>query len=392
MNILAIIKAIKEVLEIVKAVYDVSKIVIDFFENPDDVNRQRYESVMEEIIRSRSQLLGASTSILSAIVHLDQTIFREHMADKLGDVDQAEIALDNFRRTRDPGQRVAALNSSAGALADLLEYNSSQVYPVESIVLHLSQILLRRMIILREADPGFCTSAGSTPINQGINIIRSAASQIETAILSTNTIRELRGSKRKVINIPKSEGGGREVIATWMFSISYSNVSGSVAYSSSTSTEADDGPEDPGFLQAIQQLRNEANAARQRGLADDMANAAIVEMRGIADQAELALHRCEAKHLGRLVFGRELNFIERAQYVNTRRENNPKISILRLAESSSIRSERVLGKTDNVKTLAGGLMKRPLSAEEESALKALGESFGPHQVAIAILNHPDCAI
>ena len=146
MNILAIVAAIKEVLGLIKAVYDVSQIVVGFFENPDDVNRQRYESVMEEIIRSRSQLLGASASILGAIVQLDQTIFREHMADKLGDVDQAEIALDNFRRTGEVGQRVAALDSSAGALADVLEYDSNKVYPVEAMVFHLSQILLRRIL------------------------------------------------------------------------------------------------------------------------------------------------------------------------------------------------------------------------------------------------------
>ena len=390
MNILAIIGAIKEVLGLVKAVYDVSKIVASFYENPDDVNRQRYESVMEEIIRSRSQLLGASASILGAIAQLDQTIFRGLIADKLGDVDQAELALDTFRRTGDAGQRVAALDSSAGALADILEFDSNRVYPVESIVLHVSQILLRRMIILREADPGFCTSVGSTPINQGISIIRSAASQIEAAISSTNTIREQRGTKRKIRIIPPSEGGGRETIVTWTFSIRYSNVSGTAAYSGSTSTE--DGPEEPEFLQAIQQLRNEANAARQRGLADDTANAAIVEMRGIADQAELALRSCESKHFGLLVFGRELNFIERAKYADIRRENNPRLSFLRLVESSSTRSERSLDRTANVIKIAGELMKRPLSAEEESALKALGKAFGPNQVAITILNHPDCAV
>ena len=391
MNILAIVAAIKEVLGLVKAVYDVSQIVVGFFENPDDVNRQRYESVMEEIIRSRSQLLGASASILGAIVQLDQTIFREHMADKLGDVDQAEIALDNFRRTGEVGQRVAALDSSAGALADVLEYDSNKVYPVEAMVFHLSQILLRRMIILREADPGFCTSSvAAAPINQSISIIRAAANQIEGAILSVNTVKEKGGTTRKVIIIPASEGGGREVIFISWFDINYSNVSGTVVFSGSTRTE--EGPEDPNFLQSIQQLQNQANAAHQRGLADDLANAAIVEMRGIADQAELALRNCEAQGLGRLVFGRKLNFVERARYGDIRRENSPRLSILKLAESSSMQSERSAIAIDSVSKLATGLLKRPLSNEEENALNALGKAFGQRQVAIAVLNHPDCAL
>jgi hypothetical protein len=394
MALLEVIEAVTKVFDLFNAVVDTVKNVREFFEDPDEENRRRYESTIEEIIRSRDELLDASATILSAIQQLDQTIFRERMSDKMGDLAQAEQALDNFLRTGDAVQRSAALDGSAGAMADLLQYVNDGTYPVEAILINLVEALPRRMMILKQADSGFCLSAvAMAPLKEAIRRIRDTANLIETAILSANQIGERTFTRRRVVILPRSLGGGRETITTLVFSIRYKNVLGTSTFSGETTTE--DGDRDPDFVEAIERLREAANAARLRGLADDTNAAAIALMRSVAEVAETTLSRCEAGDVISLVSNEPLRFAQRAEFSMARRTLSLKQATLQLLQSSKQPIPPVIDVATSeadVLRLSKGLIDRPLTDAEQDALVAVHKAFGSAQVASVLLNLTDSRI
>ena len=346
---------------------------------------------MEAIKVTRQDLLHASESILTAITQLDVRLFSTTMSDKLGDMDEAAVDLDFSRRhDGDPVTRGLAITRSAGALADILRLADTKAYPVESLVLHISQILLGRLMILREADPGFCsTHQGRDPIEASISLIRSAAAQIEALILEANVVQKATSTRRTRRQIPPDEGGGFEWIVTTTVKVSYSNVSGSSVFHNSVSTED---PEDATFQQAVSDMVSEASAVRERGLAEDLANAAVSLMRGIADQAEAALRQCEMKPIGMLLFGRELTFIERAQYKIERRNLSREVAILGIAQRYLRDSDFAALAKPELEKYANELLNKPLNSNEVEALLELRKTFGTKSLVQLLLGHNDCKL
>jgi hypothetical protein len=114
--ILAVIGAIGQVLSAINGVYSFVKNADEFLNGRSDWDQVR--AVISSQISIRNQVLQVSGQILDAVANLDRRIFLENVADKLGDSDQAVLALDTWKRTGDLDQRAIALNESAGALAD----------------------------------------------------------------------------------------------------------------------------------------------------------------------------------------------------------------------------------------------------------------------------------
>ena len=163
--LLVFLKAIGDAAGAINSLYEFGKNVQEYYTRPTDENRERYEWTYYLLVQARVQLSTASGKILSAMSTLDSRIFQEVLSDKLGDVDQAMQDLDNWRRTQSEVLKGAALDHSAGALADMLQYNRTNLYPRPSVVVSI-QVL----------GPGACP--GSAQRQRHLSIVSGSRPRV----------------------------------------------------------------------------------------------------------------------------------------------------------------------------------------------------------------------
>jgi len=383
-EILVVLRAIKEVLESVLDIYNAAQIIDGFFHDPDEVNRQRFEEEMLALATTRSELLDASNVIRAAITQVSDQIFRDDMAKSLTDMDTAEQDLATARRTGNADLQDDALTLSRQALNWLLNEVDIKNYPVESVVITVAQILLRHLMISREADPKFGKDlANRLPVEKSISMIRSAATQMEAAIMAANEIHSATKTTRRRVRVPPEDGGGWDLIVTWTFSVHYANVSGSVAYDNSVAT--DEGPDDQDFVDGKHALMAQAAAARSRGLSEDLANAGISSLRGTADEAEKALHISETLPLREFILHRDLTYLEKAQYTIARRTQEPAQAMMSVIARYARPQDFAPGSTSRARNMASLLMNAPATDEQVDALVQFGKNFGEKRAVLALL-------
>jgi hypothetical protein len=384
--ILAVIEAIGKVVGAIKGIYDFVKFADDFINGRSDWDQVR--AVISSQIVNRNQILQVSAEILDAVAQLDRRIFLANMADKLGDSDQAVLALDTWKRTGNANQSAIALNESAGALSDVLRYSSTNAYPNESLVFPLIEILVTRLVILKEADPEFVRSSiGRQPILDTIQVINSTADRMEAAIRDANAIRDNSSIGTRVRQRPPEEGGGREVVRVLRLDVSYRNLDGSVTFERRGEFEPEDGnPND-----IINQAKADAAGVRQRGLAQDLERARLTVLRDAANVAERSLLVAEARWVTNKFLRREPTDLEIAYFVARRQR-------VAFEEVAVTFFEGVELDRDSLRTLAKEVSGRPIDHETAESLETVAESFGKRAVLTMLLgagvsdDQPDDAV
>jgi hypothetical protein len=384
--ILGVVDAIGKVAGAINGIYELVKNAEEFFNGSSDWDQVR--AVVSSEIIGRNQILQASTAILGAIEQLDQRLFLERISDKSGDSDQALLAFDTWQRNpEESGQRDIALNESAGALADMLQYFKNNVYPGESLVFPLTEILTTRLLILKGADPQFVRSSlRRQPIEDAINFIRITANNIETAIRQANTVKDDSYVRRVVRNRPREEGGGREQIILLHISVSYQNLSATVSYQRHTEYAADT---DRSAREQLQQVRDDANAARLSGLAADMDRARVSVLREIADTAERCLRTAEAMLISNKILRRRLTAVERAWFIMRRQRSSFRETTFEFVTQIPLEKELQLDEQRSLRILAADILDQPLSKDQEVTLSHVARSFGKKAVLQIMLNHSD---
>jgi hypothetical protein len=275
-------------------------------------------------------IVAASVEIFDAITQLDHTIFQANIGDKLGDSDQAVLALDTFKRTGDASQRTVALNESAGALSDVLRYSSGSVYPDEALVFPLIEILYKRLTILKECDPGFAKSEiAREPIRHSAEILDAVAATLEASIRSANHVRNASYERKRVTYTGSDVGGGRESITVLVLDVSYRNLDGSIVFERRGEFE----PADGRFSDIIARALADAAAVQQRGLAADLARARVTEIRDAAAVAERSLLVSEAHWVGDRMLQREPTELEIAYFASARERRTIEQVAASLADS-----------------------------------------------------------
>jgi hypothetical protein len=281
--ILAVIEAIGKVVSAIKGIYDFVKFADDLISGRSDWDQAR--AIIATQVVNHRQILQVSAEILDAIAQLDRRIFLERISDKLGNTDQAILALDTWKRSGDANQRAIALNESAGALSDVLRYSTNSVYPNESLVFPLIEILFMRLVILKEADPDFERSPiGRQPILDAVQLLDATADNIESSIRNANAIRDASSVTTRVSVRPPSQGGDREVVKVLRLDVSYRNLDGSVTFERRGEFE----PEDGDFNDIINRAKADAASVQQRGLAADLERARHGAPRRGQDRREVA--------------------------------------------------------------------------------------------------------
>lgn len=371
--VLAVLEAIGKVVGAIKGIYDFVKFADDFFNGRNDWDQVR--AVISAEIVSRNQILQVSAEILDAVAQLDRRIFLERMADKLGDSDQAVLALDTWKRTGNPNQSSLALNESAGALSDILRYSSNNVYPNESLVFPLIEILVMRLLILKEADPDFVRSSISRrPILDAAQIINSTADNIESAIREANAIRDKSTISTQVRVRPQEEGGGRVAVRVLSLDVSYRNLDGSVTFERRGEFEPEDG--DPNDI--INQAKADAAAVRQRGLAHDLERARLTVLRDAANFAERCLMVAEARWVANAFFKREPTDLEIAYFVARRQRAT--FDEVALTVGAYMALDR-----ESLGALVREVSGREIDRETEESLWNVAETFGKEAVLSVLL-------
>jgi hypothetical protein len=366
--IAAVIEAIVKVAGWIKGIYDFVKFADDFLNGRNEWDQVR--AVISAQIVSRNQILQVSAEILDAVAQLDRRLFLANIADQLGDSDQAVLAFDTWKRTDSADQKAIALNESADALADILRYSTQNVYPNESLVFPLIEILMVRLVILKEADPDFVRSSiGRQPILEAAQIINSTTDNIERAIREANEIRDGSAITTRVTVRPQDEGGGREVVQVLRLDVSYRNLDGSVAFERRGEFE----PEDGDFNDIINQAKADAAAAQQRGLAADLERARVTVLREAANTAERSLLIAEARWVATRFFNREPTEVEIAYFVATRLRASFDEVAASFFESAEL-------DPDTLWNLATELSGQQIEGETEESLRHVAGVFGRRAV------------
>ena len=375
--VLAVIDAVGKVLSAINGIYEFVKNAEEFFSGRSDWDQVR--AVISSQIVIRDQILQVSADILDAVrggfAQLDRRIFLERIADKLGDSDQAVLAFDTWKRTGDANQSAIALNESAGALSDVLRYSSNNVYPNESLAFPLIEIVVVRLLILKEADPDFVRSSISRqPILDVVELLNSTADALEAAIREANEIRDQSTIITQVRTRPQDEGGGREVVQVLNLNVSYRNLDASVTFERRGEFEPEDGrPSD-----IINQAKADAAAARQRGLASDLARARLTVIRDAANIAERCLLVAEASWVGTKFLKRELTELETAVFVAKRQRDDFELVAASFFEDTEF-------DRDSLRSVATDVSGRRLDPETEESLWNMAEAFGKTAVLNMLL-------
>jgi hypothetical protein len=305
---LAFLKAVGDALGAVNNIYQFVKNVEELSSNPSDEARDRYIATYAAIIASQQATLRASAEILLAIQTLDERVFRTTLADKLGDADQAIQSADEWHRSGSEFSKALALDSSAGALADMLELDASAVYPRPSLIFAFVQIMSVRLGILAELEPEFATRpAVRQPIVSGIAVVRACVAVLERALVDANNIDVTTWVTQG--RRPPHEGPRPLMYHTRVL---YANASGTASYSIVLGPMEDEEPDPTQALRAAQ-------AVRLRGIADDRAAAKIDDLIDAADRFDGIVVNSEMHLVGGLT-GLSMSSIGRARYAALRRD------------------------------------------------------------------------
>ena len=376
-SILAVLGAIGTVLSAINGIYSFVKNADEFLSGRSDWDAVR--AVISSQITIRNQILQVSGQILDAVAQLDRRIFLEHMADKLGDSDQAVLALDTWKRTGDLNQRAIALNESAGALSDVLRYSNNSVYPNESLAFPMVEILLKRVVVLKEADPQFALSAlARQPVEDAVQFLRSTADSMSSAIEDANAIRDRSSIGTRVVTLPRSEGGGRMTVLVLHLDVSYRNLDGSV-----TVERRGDYEDTRSELEAmLTEARADATGARQRGLERDLERAHLDVLREAADAAERSLLVAEARWVSTTFLRREPTDLETAYFIARRRRADFEEVAVALAESMELSQ-------DHLTTLMSDVSDRPLDKKAQDSLLTFTEEFGKGALVSLLLKRAE---
>ncbi|WP_435228405.1 hypothetical protein [Streptomyces sp. Tue6028] len=355
---LAFFKAIGEVLGTVNTIYQFVKNIEELSQDPSDPARSRFLSTYAQLMESRRATLAASANVVKEVRTLDERIFRSTLADKLGDADQAVQDLENWRRSDSAVSRDLALDSSAGALSDMLQLESSGAYPPLALVLGHIQILGARLAVLSEADPGFGkSSVARRPIQAGIDFIRACVTEIEQEILAANEIEVI----ERVTQGPRPSRQGPRPQFHWV-RISYANISGTSSFDTEVGPQEETSPDISTALQR-------AESARVKGMADDRTGSRIKDFNETADRFERMLHAAELRIVEDVV-GLPVSRIERARYTALRSNHDVVDSLDSLLQNS--------GQADTIsfKTAAQALGRTESIDEDERLLRDVMQRFG----------------
>jgi hypothetical protein len=371
--ILAVIEAIGKVVNAIKGIYDFIKFADDLINGRSEWDQARL--IISSQIVNRNQILQVSAEILDAIAQLDRRIFLERISDKLGNTDQAMLALDTWKRNGNANQSAIALNESVGALSDLLRYSTNSVYPNESLVFPLIEILFMRLIVLKEADPDFVRSPISRrPILDAVQLLDSTADNIESSIHNANAIRDASEVTTRVSIRPPSQVGGREVVRVLRLDVSYRNLDGSVRFERRGEFE----PEDGNFNDIINRAKADASSVQRTGIAADLERARVMMLRDAARTAEKSLLVAEARWVSHRFLKREPTEIEIAYFVSTR----PRASFDEVAADFFERNE---SDRESLRSLITELSRGEIDRQTEESLLTVADKFGKGAVVRLLL-------
>jgi hypothetical protein len=259
----------------------------------------------------------------------------------------------------------------------MLQYAQSGIYPRPAVVFPFIGMLNARLVILKEADPGFCKSpTARRPIEEGIALIRSAAGEIE-ALLRLHTDVQVQRFIRKQRDDDPLVGAV----------ISYSNLSGTVSYRATV------GPFElvsPELEEAIQRARAAAEAARTRGLMEDLQRTEVPNLRNQAATIEESLRLCELEMLSQAL-PYPISSIERARFMLERQEKTLSQSVGVLfggLTSHPVDDSAAL----DVQAISEQLLNRRPTKQEAKVLSDVVQLFGYGSALQLLINHPDAAI
>ncbi len=391
MGILAFFAAFKEVLEFVLDIYNAAEIVEGFFNDPDAAARQRYESEMQAILAARDDLLQASQKVLGAVGDVQVTVFRQDMSDIFALIDTAESVYANAQvPTTDPVTAATltalAIDHATLSLSTVLELTRQRAYPPEAVAFQAMQVLVRSMMVLKQAQPGFCTSATSTLVLGVIALLETAADNITKGLDAATPVRTQRKTLRQ--RVPASDGG-TDFVFHITVTVTYRNLSGDISYASPPyayiSEDADDESNPPIVLGYIR----DAEAVRANGLARDADNAGATSMRVTAESQRTALATCESMHIAQMIVGRPFTYVETGLYKLERRTKTMRDAAIAMIASPVVAASpaRALP-DDDPRALAAAVHEvfdRTLTDEENNALGVAAKAFGRPLAALMLL-------
>lgn len=357
---LVFLKGVGDALGAIKSIYEFIKNVEEFSSSPSDAARERYLATYAVIIESRRAMLAACANNLNEIRELDKRIFQSTLADKLGDADQAVQGLDNWRRSGSAVSLDLALDASAGALADMLQLESSGAYPRLALLFGHVQVLGTRLAVLVETDPAFGKSTvARQPVVAGVAFVRDCVAQLEQAVTEANEIEVVEWTTQG----PRPPREGPRPEFYWV-RVSYANASGTASFNTKM------GPQEwttPDITKALQR----AEVAQIKGTADDRAAGRISDFAEAADQFERILRASELRIIEDTV-GLSVSPVERARYAELRHGHDVVESLDLLLRNSDAVNADVL----DFKTAAQTLGRVESLDEDERLLREVMQRFG----------------
>jgi hypothetical protein len=213
------------------------------------------------------------------------------------------------------------------------------------------------------------------PVEDGIALIRHAASEIEAVLERQTAIEVDRNIRRQRDEDPLVSAIVR-----------YANVSGTVRFREAVGPFA---LLDPEFDAAVERARAAAEPFRARGFAEDLARTPVPGLRASATALEDALRSCELSLLSEIL-GREISPVERARF-----------GLVRTSETLPESVEAVFGDELRVRVIDAEpigrgtlvlLLNRPATEAEAAALAEVVRLFGVVAALRLLIWHRDSAV
>lgn len=377
MAVAEVIAVIKDVVEIVKALVEISEKVNNFFENPDEENRRRYEEQMAKLVEIEHLIVDKSAAILKAIDALKESQFKSELSARLGEINAAEDALVDFLETGDPADARAAKQLSSLAINTLVSYAHTGAFPAESILVVLGQSLLSRLMILATTEPGFCASSEVKAIEQSVALFESVANKLTSEIQAANFVKTT--VYTYMDDLPVEARG--QVVVT-VTNVSYENVTRSVRYFQSIESRRPN----QYYKNQVIQFQAEAEALRPQGIVEDLASAAVPNLLRIADQAKRAIQVCRGRRMERML-GRKLSHVQRGRYrslLSNLDAVQADFEFIRTLPSAW--QARTATDDASANKLAVVALGREVTAPELAAIAAFRKAFGMQPVTLALLS------
>jgi hypothetical protein len=166
--------------------------------------------------------------------------------------------------------------------------------------------------------------------------------------------------------------------------VTYSDISGAVSFKETV------GPFeilDPALEAGIQQARTAAEAARNRGLAEDLERAQVPALRDMATRLEESLRLCE---LDAVATALELTFsgLTRARFAMLRQERTLSESLQAVLSSETVDSVDA-GRSLDITRAGERLLGRPPTQEEADVFGHVARALGSATLVRLLVDHPD---